>query len=132
MISSVPRKGQEDRAYQTLNVYTSGLSHMHSGPMKPIGSNSNFMHGSQNNIQQDHNLGEMTGNQNLDRYNLTERYDLSGHDNTSPHLNQNINDMNQLNNFGGSKDIITGGSSNKSMDGYKGLGPAHNIDLFNK
>ena len=40
--------------------------------------------------------------------------------------------MNQLNNFNEPKDIISGGLSNKSMDGYKGLGPAHNIDLFNK
>ena len=36
MLSSVPRMGQEDRAYQTLDVYTSGLSQMYTGPMKPI------------------------------------------------------------------------------------------------
>jgi len=35
MLSSVPRMGQEDRAYQTLDVYTSGLSQMYTGPMGP-------------------------------------------------------------------------------------------------
>lgn len=37
MLSSVPRMGQEDRAYQTLDVYTSGLSRMYTGPMGPPG-----------------------------------------------------------------------------------------------
>ena len=37
MLSSVPRMGQEDRAYQTLDVYTSGLSQMYTGPMGPPG-----------------------------------------------------------------------------------------------
>ena len=167
MLSSVPRMGQEDRAYQTLDMYTSGLSQMYTGPMgppggpggmnepggiggpmdmnqrgpyDPIGSQSDFMAGGPNNIQQDYNLGEMTGDQSLNQYNLTERYDLSGHDNSLPHLNQNINDMNRLNNFNEPKDIIGGGLSNKTTnqfgapitDGYKGLGPAHNINLFNK
>jgi len=34
MLSSVPGIGQEDTPYQTLDVYTSGLSQMYTGPMK--------------------------------------------------------------------------------------------------
>lgn len=35
MLSSVPRMEQE-RPYQTIDVYTSGLSQMYTGPIKPI------------------------------------------------------------------------------------------------
>lgn len=38
MLELVPRMGQEDRAYQTLDVYTSGLSQMYTGPMGPPGA----------------------------------------------------------------------------------------------
>jgi len=37
MLVSVPRIGQEDRAYQTLDVYLSGLSQMYIGPGEPPG-----------------------------------------------------------------------------------------------
>jgi len=37
MLVSVPRIGQEDRAYQTLDVYLSGLSRMYIGPGEPPG-----------------------------------------------------------------------------------------------
>lgn len=36
VLSYVPRMGQEDRAYQTLDVYTAGVSHMYTGPMRPM------------------------------------------------------------------------------------------------
>ncbi len=146
----------QDRMYQTIDVYTSGLSHMYTGPMKPgpmnplegpgamdgpgiirepyepIGTHSDFMLGSQNNVERYLNLGEMTGDPTLNQFSLTERYDLSGHDDTLPHLNQSVVDMDNLNDFGRPRDVISGGISRKSTDGYKGLGPAHRINLFDK
>ncbi|MGM5480116.1 MAG: hypothetical protein ACQESC_01530 [Nanobdellota archaeon] len=106
MISSVPRKGQEDRAYQTLNVYTSGLSHMHSGPMKPPGGSGPLPMNGPAPMDQP---GQFTN-----RYGpLVERVDLSGHGGSGPHLNYDI----------------YGASSNFSQNA---LGPSHQIDLFKK
>lgn len=82
MLSFVPRMGQEDRAYRTLDVYTSGLTQMYTGPMKPfnpIGSmDSGFQLGGPGNIRQD--IG----------YGLQERYDFSGHNGLGPHINYDI------------------------------------------
>ena len=78
----VPTTGQEDRAYQTLDVYTSSLSQMYTGPMKllnPIGSmGSGFKSGGPGNIRRD--IG----------YGLQERYDFSGHNGSGPQINYDI------------------------------------------
>ncbi len=77
-------------------------------------------------------LGEMTLEPFLKKYCLTERYDFSGHDNTVPHLNQDIVEINEDEN---TKElnllkVLNSGASNKNPDGYKGLGEPHYLKLF--
>ena len=66
----------------------------------------------------------MTGKKDLSGYCLSERYDLSGHDNSDPHLNQDVIHINTGIN------AVHSGKSQKNADGFKGLGMAHHIRLF--
>ncbi|RME55290.1 hypothetical protein D6777_00985 [Candidatus Woesearchaeota archaeon] len=108
-------------------------SHTVNNSYRGIGSESNFVPGNIGCIEQQYNLGEMTGDPELNNYGLTERYDYSGHDDF--HLNQDIIDYTKTNNYGFPAIILNSGRSNKVnnssfSDGFKGLGPAHNINLF--
>ena len=79
---SVPKEVQESGMYNTLDVYTSGLTHMYTGPMDPfdpIGSRgSGFQLGGPGNIFK------------RDDFGLQERYDFSGHGGSEPHLNYDL------------------------------------------
>jgi hypothetical protein len=98
---------------------------------KPIGSSgSGFGSNNQNNLSNNINLGNLTNDNSLNDYALEERYDLSGHNDLNPHLNQDIIDESAPLDNGGFKSIINSGTSKKNSDGYKGLGFPHNIGLF--
>ena len=108
MLELAPTIEQESRAYQTLDVYTGGLSRMYIGPrgiiepMTPIGSmGSGFQLGGNGVLRKDLSYG------------LQERYDFSGHNGTGPHLNYDLLD------------------ANKEFS-KRNLGDAHYIDLFKK
>ncbi len=87
---------------------------------------SGFNRESVGNISQAYNLGEFTGEQRLSNYGLKERYDFSEHNNTVPHLNQDIINIETGIN------LINSGTSTKNDDGFKGLGMTHCLDLFKK
>lgn len=111
----------------------SGFNNNNNNNFNPLGSRgSNFQSGSQNNIYQEYNLGDLTGDSSLSGFGLQERFDFSGHNNSLPHLNQDIVDFNKPNNFGGFDNAFNSGTSRKNDDGFKGLGPAHHINLWDK
>ena len=99
----------------------------------PIGSNgSSFISGGQDNIYQNYDLGEITGEKSLSGYGLQERYDFSGHGNSLPHLNQDIVNFKKTNNFGSFDNAFNSGTSKKNDDGFKGFGNSHTINLWDK
>jgi len=98
MLSSVPRMGQESRAYQTLDVYTSGLSQMYTGPMGPPGGPFGMPGPWQ--PPQEFGIGG-PGEARVVYPGLVERqrFDLDGHGIMGPHINQEyyspLKDMNK-------------------------------------
>ena len=86
---------------------------------KSIGSISDFKKEGLGNISINLDLGKFVPE--AKKYSLTERYDTT---HGQFHLNQDL-----INELRGK--IINSGKSKKNEDGFKGLGSAHNIDLFN-
>ena len=124
MLELIPSVGAKRGEYTSIDVYTGGYSQMNNIPghvsfctcarctAVAMGVN-----------EKAYDLGQITGEQRLGGYGLTERYD-SGHGNF--HLNQDIININT------GSTLINSGTSRKNKDGFKGLGLAHHIDLFKK
>ena len=103
-----------------------------SGINKPIGSqDSGFKLGGAGNIYKEYELDEEP------KFALNERYDLSGHEDnmmlpTKPHLNVTVDNLDDLDRYGNPKTMLSGITSRKNLDGYKGLGKPHSLLLFPK
>lgn len=134
--------GQHNRFYNNIDMlardsvvfYTAPAFKPSDDAHSPIDFSRPFERGSYGNIFEEFNLGNLFNDKELDTYNFVQRYDFSEHDDkdgnkTNPHLNQTVNDKTKTNNYNLYKDIITGGTSKKSEDGYKGFGPSHHINF---
>lgn len=113
----------------SIDVYASGTLPLYTpdDPFSPIGG---FGFGSPGNLFQRYGFDDLAGDPSLKGYELEERYDFSGllggNSSDEPHLNQDI--------FKSGEDdpAVNSGTSRKNEDGFKGLGPAHQIFLFPK
>jgi hypothetical protein len=77
----LPRLEDESSIYKSIDTYVIGTTVLYSSgkPLNPIGfQGSGFQTGSRGNIRQD--LGD----------GLQERYDFSGHNETTPHINYDL------------------------------------------
>lgn len=114
--------------YIDMNGGTAGIS-------QPLGRYSDMQPGSPGNISQNHNFNDLTDSKIDTNLVLTERYDYSGHESQIglvPHLNQSIEYTDRLTNQGYNKTLFGGITSNKTLDGFKGLGESHIAPLFPK
>ena len=94
------------------------------------GGSSGFNRVGPGNISRDQEFDDLTDSKIDTTLVLSERYDLSGHDDMKPHLNQSIDFTDKFTNSGKRKTLYDGVLSNKNEDGYKGLGKAHSMLLF--
>jgi len=101
ILEFAPSLGQT-RTHQTIDTYTSGTTKLYSfDPPKPLGTFSGLKPSGFGVLK--HDIG----------YGLQERYDFSGHNNTTPHLNY---------------DLLNA----KKYFSINALRDAHHIDLFKK